>query len=574
MISASRCLDWSAVCASSVVAASNANARARRIEAAGRAIPVLLAIGLVTPSVVWAALDHSIWPWDPSWYGEVSVDLWATLRIDSGHWPGLMTHAFAAKPPAIAWLGQFFVPLGTIVRTPVALLLSIVLCQAVSLWLVYASCRRLSGHLAGILGALVVGAAPLFVSMSHEYFAEPIQMLSNAWLLLILASVRRWRPALVLWQFVGAVSLGMASKLSSPIYMAAPAVGVLFLLYLHRQRDPRPRPARHDWQVLLSAAAAIGLALVTVAWYRVNLRAALDHAHAAAADTGLYGTQQAFLKAFPHWVGQLASTAFLPYIWIVGVAVAATALASAAVTERRLDLRDGRVVAAVTCCLSLIAVLVAFALQPNQEPRYLLPLLPFVAATLAICVTAGRSRLLQLGLLLVLAAEFAFVTLQSFGSAHAWSTPFVSAPQTRTGFAKTLDEIVRTTCTPATSYKINMVGDDYPWFNANNLEMLAAEKYAEEGRWCYYTSLGYASSDPAASWQRVREFKPPYYIAIDYGDKANPLPPSLGKLVIPRDPFNRVNRSVFQRAVTSGLFKPLARSRRTGTVILQNRSGS
>ena len=47
-----------------------------------RLVPVLVAVVLVLPSVVWIAIDRSIWPWDPSWYGEVSIDLWATLRTD------------------------------------------------------------------------------------------------------------------------------------------------------------------------------------------------------------------------------------------------------------------------------------------------------------------------------------------------------------------------------------------------------------------------------------------------------------------------------------------------------------
>src|SRR5262249_18006994 len=87
--------------------------------------PVLVGLALVIPSVAWISLDRSIWPWDPSWYGQVSVDLWATLRASPRVWPEAMTHAFGLKPPTIAWLGQFFVPFGRAVGgTEVALLLS------------------------------------------------------------------------------------------------------------------------------------------------------------------------------------------------------------------------------------------------------------------------------------------------------------------------------------------------------------------------------------------------------------------------------------------------------------------
>ena len=39
--------------------------------------------------------------------------------------------------------------------------------------------------------------------MSHEYFVEPIQTVTIAWLLFILASAAAWRPALTLAQLPG-----------------------------------------------------------------------------------------------------------------------------------------------------------------------------------------------------------------------------------------------------------------------------------------------------------------------------------------------------------------------------------
>jgi hypothetical protein len=38
--------------------------------------PYLVAAILVVPSALWIWRDHTIWPWDQAWYGEVSVDLW------------------------------------------------------------------------------------------------------------------------------------------------------------------------------------------------------------------------------------------------------------------------------------------------------------------------------------------------------------------------------------------------------------------------------------------------------------------------------------------------------------------
>src|SRR5262249_19716640 len=151
-----------------------------------------------------ASLDHSVWPWDPAWYGEVSVDLWAKLRGDPASWPEALRHAFGLKPPAIAWLGEFFVPFGGLVgRDSVALLLSVIACQAGSVGLVFASLRRLTTELAAGFGALLVAASPLFVSMSHEYFAEAIQTFSVALMLYVLAAAASRRAALTLSQLPG-----------------------------------------------------------------------------------------------------------------------------------------------------------------------------------------------------------------------------------------------------------------------------------------------------------------------------------------------------------------------------------
>jgi 4-amino-4-deoxy-L-arabinose transferase-like glycosyltransferase len=141
---------------------------------------VVVGILLVAPSLIWIFRDHSVWPWDPAWYGQVSVDLWSTLRLHPAKWSSAMVHAFGAKPPGIAWLGQLFVPFGyKFGNVRASLLLSSVACQIATVALLFAAGRKLTGSaVAGLATALLVAAGPLFVSMSHEFFAEPMQTLS------------------------------------------------------------------------------------------------------------------------------------------------------------------------------------------------------------------------------------------------------------------------------------------------------------------------------------------------------------------------------------------------------------
>jgi hypothetical protein len=99
--------------------------------------------------------------------------------------------------------------------------------------------------------------------------------------------------------------------------------------------------------------------------------------------------------------------------------------------------------------------------------------------------------------------------------------------------------------------------------------MLAFERYRLHGLRCYYTALGYASTDPEEGWARVQQFTSPYYISIDYGNASNPLPKAEQSLIVPTDPFNVVNTAVFKRVVTSGIYSLVPGSRDSGVVVLK-----
>jgi len=539
-----------------------------------RLAPAGVGFVLVLPSLVWAFRDHSIWPWDPAWYGEVSVDLWATLRMDAGTWGTAMAHAFGAKPPAIAWLGQFFVPFGGIVGgDPTALLLSIVVTQAAIIGLVFAACRRLGlSDLAAGLGALLVAASPLFISMSHEYFAEPIQTLAIAWALFALASATRWPIALTAVQIPGIVSLAMLAKLSSPAYIAAPLLAMMFLAMLGPVGGRPASPAFwRDWRVIASAVVSIVLGYGAASWYAINQQAAIAHARLAGADTGLYGVNKGFVKQLPDWIRHLRDVSFLPHLGFAILILAAAALALLIGRRGIKPTLDPRFVMAVTCFVTVAVVLVLFAAQPNDEVRYLLGLIPFVAIFVAIMIDASNSRSLALVAAVVLVAEFGLGELQSFGQKPIGSLtyPTLSSPARETAFAKELDQVVDETCTADLAGRINMVGADYGWFNHNTIEMLAFERYAVSGRRCYYTALGYAENDTEAAWTRLQQYQSPYYISIDYGSKSNPLPADRKVLVVPSDPFNVVNTAIYQRVKASGTYKPVPGTRDDGLVVLK-----
>jgi hypothetical protein len=163
------------------------------------------------------------------------------------------------------------------------------------------------------------------------------------------------------------------------------------------------------------------------------------------------------------------------------------------------------------------------------------------------------------------------VTLQSYGYANPSRlvSHEIASPDRDETFADRLDAVVERTCAAEAAGKINIVGVDYPWLNGNTLGMLAFSRFAERGRRCYYTSLGYAQADPEAAWSRVQEFQPPYYVGIDYGNARNPLPPPYADVAARGSAFNRVNQDVFERVTRSSEFDVVPGTRRAGLVVFR-----
>ncbi len=269
------------------------------------------------------------------------------------------------------------------------------------------------------------------------------------------------------------------------------------------------------------------------------------------------------------WLQNLRDASFLPHLSVGLVVLCSVAFALSCRQRLRPSLRDPLVVAALACLLSLIAVVALFATQPNQSPRYLLPLVPLLGTIAALVLAWPRTQLLLGAAIALVAVECLLANLMSFGHlARPMYIPLV-APERNSDRLDALNTVVDRTCTPSSANRISIVGADYPWFNFNTLTLLAAERFELSGRVCYYTSLGYAEADPSAAWRRVQEFDPPYYVSIDYGNPSNPLPPGDDGALRADDPFNRVDRAVYQRVRADRRFRLIPASRQSGFVVFQ-----
>jgi hypothetical protein len=542
------------------------------------ALPAVVGFVLVAPSFAWVAIDRSIWAWDESYYGYESINLWATLRLDPASWWHAMTHVLPTWPPAIAWFGQFFVPLGGVFGSDrVALLLSTEVTLAVSIALLFAAGLRLSDgrRLAALAGALAAASAPLLVNLSHLYLVEPIQTLSVVWVLFVMVSARTWHISLTIAQLGAALSFGLLTKLSTPVYVAVPSAVALILSFRHTRGRPPTRWWR-ETSFVASALLVVALVVGAAAWYSRNLGSALDHAKLSATST-LWGTQASFGSHLSYWVRQLRDAFLLPYFDIGLLAllcVSAIVLLTRRETTRQVDVDT--VLVLVGCLGVPVAALALLANQVNIDVRFVTPALPAIALGLvAVLRIVDDARVTTLAVV-VFAGQFALMTWQSFDTRAP--TGFVrvayrNVPVSESAFVKHVDRLVQEACSADTGGRYNTIGTNYAWLNQNNVAMLAAEQGALEGRTCNWAGIALPNGKAAAGWQELVRRESPYVLTVDYGNPANRLPAALvpGVGLSPQldRAINGTNVAFLRQVLRSDRYTVVPGSRRQGLILLR-----
>jgi len=69
----------------------------------------------MAPSPWWVIRDRSAWSWDPSFYAMDTAGLWCRMLLKPRQWASRANTSLNAMAPGIAWLWQFFVPLGRLI---------------------------------------------------------------------------------------------------------------------------------------------------------------------------------------------------------------------------------------------------------------------------------------------------------------------------------------------------------------------------------------------------------------------------------------------------------------------------
>jgi hypothetical protein len=412
---------------------------------------------LMTSSLVWILADRSVWPWDQAWYGEVALDLWHARHDGLSAWLSALVHAIGAKPPLLVWLGQFFIPLSALTGDiESSLLLLNVAAAFATLTLIASAAADLGVDWRGRTAAvLVCGGASLFIGMTHQFMVEMLQALGVAAALLLAARARRLpfiRTAALGVLVAGAAVLAKASS----VLFVAPLLSYAVVTSLCERRNRSP-VAPGDIALGLASAAC---AAAAVAWYMVNWRAML--AHAVASTTGdaalLYGSPPSLGK-LSFWTNALAF-ALAPVPWI-GLAILILVAAALAVALFQLPRRskwrwlaaaiDDGTLLAMTLAATIVATLLVYSMQINEETRLITPLLPIAAVLVGWSLHRLDNRFVAGAVILFLAANavVAHLFAHGFDPFHLHPSPWLKEVARSDEDRSTLTRVVAQTCPPA-----------------------------------------------------------------------------------------------------------------------------
>ena len=496
----------------------------------------MLVLGLLlAPSLGWLARDETVWDWDPAWYGEVSVDLWWKLMHARDTWWHAMEAAFGIKAPGVAWLGQFFVPLGVGLKSvDRGLLCMQMLAGAITLPLWFGIGKRLwqGDSRGGWLLALLGAGAPLFVGLAHQYFVEPLQLLGVTWVYwLALASGEMSRLRLGALTVLSAAFV-LAIKVTSPLSCLLP--GLLIVIRLFRPGlswcSNGSKGRWFDAFVLLVSGA---VTLLTARWYWLHQQELRDFVQFATTSDAarVFGGPPSLVPKLNFWLPAAYREFFQP---LAGVGIFLLIVMALVTRSRRpknaaSPAWNRAIVGAAAG--EIVLVLYSFTRQYPEVSRYLMPLLPSVLIVVMALLGLGPRRFITLAGLSLAFAQWGWshgVTLgvlPAGGRQSPWLVP-VNPDVTH---RRELDRLIAVTTTLPVAHHYNMNGYETAWLNANSLAFHAAKYRLQVGFRCYYTSLGFMANDFGAAWQRFLDMKAESFISV--AAEYQPQPPDINNRI-------------------------------------------
>jgi len=490
----------------------------------------VLITALVIPNVVWITRDHTAWAWDQAWYGEVSVDLWFNLTHSMTDWGGLILHGLYMKPPGIVWIGQFFVPLGSLFGSiETAILFSIILTQATTLYLIFkiGRCIAPTSGRVPVLGICLAASTQSFVGLSHQFLVEPLQALSVAWIILIALRGTEWPIPRVLLHLGAALIVGMLAKATTPLYCLMPVLYILGVL-IHR-RPWQGQGWKNEWRSPSARTLGAFIAFatpITAAWYAVNLNSVWQHIRDSSSGeiAVRYGFQASIGRKLIVWLRLLDQSFLSPYLGFAVILAAMICFVAYLGSGGKCSLKRFVIATAILSTLQCGLLLLIFSASVTVDARYMYAMLPLLLVVIMCFCAQIKSRVMFVVIFVICLLQFSTVHSVALGAASTLiqQLDYLAKPYDDRSRFSDVQGIVGLTSTVSGRY--NIVGVEEPWLNANTVSFFAAKHRLDTGIRSYFTSLGYAQSNVAGATKRLDDFKVMYYITLD--EKSQTIPPN------------------------------------------------
>ncbi len=328
---------------------------------------VLLLLLLSYPLFFHKLGDRDIWEPDEDEYVQVNREM-----VLDGHWiyPTANGRPYSIKPPLFNWLGSAFAELNGEVTEHTSRLPSAI-AAAAGLFILYFLGRRLFGHRAGLLSALIIGTTPLYIEFGRWI---QINMISTVLLTATLAlfywgyTNERKRTLAYLLMYgpagLGTLNMGLVN-------VAMPVI--VICLYLITVKD-----FKHIFRLKIGWGILIYLAIVAPWYVAVSLRG--DYAHNLIVVTNFtrYFKEWVHVRPFYYYLGTTPPY-FLP--WFIYLPGALYLCFSERTKEERKQL--------LFPFLWVVGLFVFFSLSKTKRSEYVLPIFPAMALLVGYVIDRG-----------------------------------------------------------------------------------------------------------------------------------------------------------------------------------------
>jgi len=288
-------------------------------------------------------------------------------------------------------------------------------------------------------------------------------------------------------------------------------------------KRPRPSSSLVDAAIFVAVLFVLAAAL---SWYVVNWRMMVEHV-VEATTTGMalnYGSPVYLPRKLNYWISWLDRS--ISPLSLISVAVAALvilALGASSVRSFRRpfsvwlnSLVDSRTLFGLALAGTVVVSILTYALQINEDSRFLTPVVPLVAALVGWSLAVYRSRVtagatvavLIFNAVLVHAYAFAVNPLQL--TVHPWLLPLKQDRSEK----NLLTDVVRTMCRRETAERMLILAVNYIPLNPNSASFYAQKQRQAVGHICNFGGISYTAPNLAQVLREVDAAAPAYVATV------------------------------------------------------------